>query len=156
MFEGGTRDALRLLYQAKLNSKPLPLDSIIEHSDGSTCTTRDVLVDKHPSPGPLSCDHIQLKSTPKQDHEPHFAVFDQLDGSIVKQSVKQVLGAAGPSGTDALFWKTVCTFFYCSADDLCLALAALARKLCTTYIDHASLSPFVACRLIALDKQPGM
>ena len=46
------------------------------------------------------------------------------------------------------------TFFYRSSNDLCSTLAALARKLCTQYVDPSSLSSFVTCQLIALDKNP--
>ena len=32
----------------------------------------------------------------------------------------------------------------------------LSRKLCTTYVDHNGISALLACRLIALDKSPGV
>ena len=40
--------------------------------------------------------------------------------------------------------------------DLCHALASFARCLCTEYVDPVGLSPYLASRLIALDKQPGV
>ena len=40
--------------------------------------------------------------------------------------------------------------------DLCNALSAVARNLCTTFVDPGGLSAFVSCRLIALDKCPGV
>ena len=39
---------------------------------------------------------------------------------------------------------------------LCDALSAVARHLCTYFVDPAGLSSFVACRLVALDKNPGV
>ena len=39
---------------------------------------------------------------------------------------------------------------------LCQALANFARKLATKAVDPATLKPFTACRLIALDKRPGV
>ena len=32
----------------------------------------------------------------------------------------------------------------------------LARRICTSYVDPKSISPLLACRLIALDKKPGV
>ena len=68
----------------------------------------------------------------------------------------RVQGAAGPSGTDSLFWKRVCFSFSRASDDLCSSLAAVARKLCTKCVDPAGVSSFVACWLIALNKNPGV
>ena len=65
-------------------------------------------------------------------------------------------GAAGPSGLDAASWKRLCTSFKGASTDLCESIAATARRLCTCYIDPSGLSAFVACRLIALDKCPGV
>ena len=65
-------------------------------------------------------------------------------------------GAAGPSGLDAASWKRLCTSFKGASTDLCESLAATARRLCSSYVDPHGLSAFVACRLIALDKCPGV
>ena len=40
--------------------------------------------------------------------------------------------------------------------DLCCAIAAVTRRLCVEFVDPSCLSAFVACRLIALDKCPGV
>ena len=39
---------------------------------------------------------------------------------------------------------------------LCHALALVARRLCCSYVDPNDLVAFVSCRLIALDKDPGV
>ena len=65
-------------------------------------------------------------------------------------------GAAGPSGLDAAAWKRLCSSFKTASADLCTAIASIARKLCTQYVDPKGISAFVACRLIALDKHPGV
>ena len=65
-------------------------------------------------------------------------------------------GAAGPSGLDSSAWKRLCSSFSSLSMDLCNVLAALARKLGSSYVDPVSLSPLVASRLIALDKNPGV
>ena len=42
------------------------------------------------------------------------------------------------------------------SNDLCSALAACARRICTTYVDPSGLMAYTACRLIPLDKCPGV
>jgi len=66
-------------------------------------------------------------------------------------------GAAGPSGVDAYCWRRMCTSFKEASAGLCKTLASVARHLCTTrLVDPTVLMPFVACRLIPLDKNPGV
>ena len=65
-------------------------------------------------------------------------------------------GTAGPSGLDAASWKRPCSSYKSSSSDLCSAIASIAKKLCTNYVDPQSISAFTACRLIALDKKPGV
>ena len=65
-------------------------------------------------------------------------------------------GAAGPSGLDAASWKTLCSCYNSSSSDLCSAIASMATKLCSQYVDPKNISAFIACRLIALNKQPGV
>ena len=60
------------------------------------------------------------------------------------------------SGLDAHCWRRLCTSFKSASHDLCQVLALLTKCLCTTYIDPQRLSPLLACRLIALDKCPGV
>ena len=43
-----------------------------------------------------------------------------------------------------------------SSDDLCHSLSLVARRLCTTYVNPICLPPLLACRLVALDKCPGV
>ena len=57
---------------------------------------------------------------------------------------------------DAAAWKRLCTSFKTASTELYDALAATARKLCSHYVDPSGISAFVACRLIALDKCPGV
>lgn len=156
MFEGRTREAFRLLDENSSSGRLLSLDSPILLPDGSSCSTREVLLMKHPLPGPISPEKVLLGSTPDIDHDPHSVLFDQLDSALIRRVALRVQGAAGPSGADSQFWRRVCSSFSRFSDDLCGSLAVLARKLATTYVDPDVISPFVACRLIALDKNPGV
>ena len=87
---------------------------------------------------------------------PHPIVFDQLDAICIRRAVLKTSDAAGPSGLDAAAWRRICTSFQRASSDLCDVLSAVARKLCTTFVDPAGLSAFVSCHLIVLDKCPGM
>ena len=65
-------------------------------------------------------------------------------------------GGSGPSGLDGDGWKRILTSNSFGSDsiDLCTAIAALGRKLCTENHSATSLEPLMACRLIPLDKNP--
>ena len=65
-------------------------------------------------------------------------------------------GAAGPSGVDARGWRRLCASFHSASNDLCQSLALLARRVCTEFVCPEGLMAFTACRLIALDKSPGV
>lgn len=65
-------------------------------------------------------------------------------------------GAAGSSCMNTAGWKRLCTSFHSYSTDLCDAIALLAKRLCTTYVDPNGLEAFVACRFIALDNRPSV
>ncbi len=65
-------------------------------------------------------------------------------------------GAAGPSGLDVSQWKKICTSFSKDSENVCNAIAMVARKLCCCYVDPVGVSALVASRLIALNKDPGV
>ena len=50
----------------------------------------------------------------------------------------------------------MCTSFKTASADLCESIASTARRLCSEYIDPGLISALAACRLIALDKCPGI
>ena len=110
--------------------------------ESTTKTVRDILLEKHP---------------PESESiaEPHPVQFDGINGPFIRSVVRRMDGAAGPSGMDAARWKRPCTSFGTHSADLCDAIY-LARRICTTFVDPKSLEAFVACRLIALDKCPGV
>ena len=146
MMEGRVRAALRLIAEDS-NGGPLQLDSQIG-SDGLNTTpetVREILLKKHPP-----------KQSPKQSSiitpdapiiEPHPVLFDKIDGLLIRSTVLRMDGAAGPSGLDAAAWKRMCTSFKSASTDLCEALASIARRICSCFVDPI---------IIALDKCPGV
>lgn len=91
-------------------------------------------------------------------------IFDEITGETVRKAVISVDGAAGPSGLDADAWTRLltCRSFGAASRDLCNTIALMARKMCSkgiTSTDHISdhnIEAFVACRLIPIDKNPGI
>ena len=53
-------------------------------------------------------------------------------------------------------WRRLCTAFGEKSNDLCSAIAKFAVRICTQYIDPAGLMSYTACRLIPLNKCPGV
>ena len=88
--------------------------------------------------------------------EPHFIVFEKSDGYMIRETALKTDGAAGPSCLDAAAWKRLCSSFSSFSADLCDAMASVARRICSSFVDPSGLAAFTACRLIALDKCPGV
>ena len=157
IFSGKIAAAMRLLseYDGERNSKGvLDLDAPV--SLGSTTTVRDVLIEKHPpaaSAAPEALIDIDSSSTPADIHPVY---FDRLTGASIRQAALRTKGAAGPSGMNADNWRRICTSFKGHSNDLCDSLADLGRRLCTEVVDPGTISAFSACRLIPLDKNPGV
>ena len=75
---------------------------------------------------------------------------------MIHAAALRTSGAASPSGVDAHSWRRFCTSFHSALTELCVAISLFAKRICATYVSPEILSPFVACRLIALDKNPGV
>ena len=88
----------------------------------------------------------------------HPVVFDRIDAHLIliHTTALRTSGAAGPSGLDAHAWRRLCTAFKGASNSLCQSLAAVARRPCHSLVDPQGLAPLLACRLIALDKCPGV
>ena len=147
MMEGRVRAALKLLSEGT-GSGLLSLDEIV--TEGSGKSVRNVLNDKHPDP------ELAHPETLLEDVDFHPAIFDNITAESVRISALHTHGSAGPSGLDALCWRRQCTGFGQKFNDLCSDLAAVARRISTTYVDPSSLMAYTSCRLIPLDKCPGV
>ena len=134
----------------------LHADNSTPSSDGESLSLLDVLESKHPSGQPASASPILETSGEPVDIHVHPVVFDCIDADLIRSAALRISGAAGPSGIDAKGWRRFCTSFKSASSNICHSLALMARRICTTYVDPVGLSPFLACRLIALDKNPGI
>ena len=78
---------------------------------------------------------------------------------MVRKVAISVQGSVGPSGMDSDAWRRILTnrTFGTHSSDLCQAIAEMTKKLCTKEIeDRTNLEAYMACRLIPIDKAPGV
>ena len=117
--------------------------------------TMQCLLEKHPKAQPPNDAMILHGPIPKVDK----IIYDSVNADIIKSCAVKTKGSAGPSGLDADMWrKIISSYIYGTvSDDLCHAIALMTRELCSTDInDPESIIYLLACRLIPLDKQPGV
>ena len=98
---------------------------------------------------------ILLTDTPETIHP---IKFESIDVEKIQKAAVKTQGGSGPSGMDADGWKRILTSkqFGKSSIDLCKAFAEVIKKICSIENQSASLEAFLACRLIPLDKNPGL
>ena len=140
--------AIRLL--SRNNSNLLDLNTLVNGEEGRTVL--DELIAKHPNKAAIEREALLSNATAKDFHS---VIFESITGESIHRSALKTTGSAGPSGIDALEWRRLCTSFKHSAD-LCSSMALVAKKLCVEYVDPDGISSFIASRLIALDKWPGV
>ena len=157
MMEGKVHNALNYLSR-NTSGGVLKLDDLIPEttSSGDTvlCSTYDILQDNHPQ-GKISTQECLLNPT-TESPAVHPILYDNLNGDAILQTALHTQGAAGPAGLDAHARRRMCTSFKSALQDLCQALAAVGRRVCTTHVLRESLEVFVASHLIPLDKCPGV
>jgi len=107
-----------------------------------------------PSAAPLYPECMDTNSDSSLVYHP--IIFEALDGSVMRAAALHTSGSAGPSGLDAYGWRRLCSSFKSASDELCCSLAILAHRLCTSFVNPEVILPLVSCRLIALDKNPGV
>ena len=152
MFQGKTKAALSMLSDNG-TSGILSLNKNITIDDKIT-TVRQILKDKHPPAQGADRDSATLRHDIETSVHP--VVFERIDSLLIQRSALNCKGAAGPSGLDVYAWTRLCTSFGKTSDNLCHSLAHLAKRLCVDLVDPKLLMPFLACRLIALNKNPGV
>ena len=109
---------------------------------------------KHPE-GKEASQEILLTDTPETIHP---IKFESVDVEKIQKAAVKTQGRSGPSGMDADGWKRMLTLkqFGKSSIDLCKAFTEVIKKIYIIANQSASLEAFLACRLIPLDKNPGL
>ena len=88
----------------------------------------------------------------------HPITYEDITAEKVRKAAINTKGGSGPSGLDVDDWRRVLASncFGDSLSDLCRAIASFTKKLCSEKHDASSLEAFLACRLIPLEKNPGL
>ena len=153
MSHGRTNAALKLLSSS--NRGCLLPNDVIETSEGPK-TVHDILVSKHPPGKPARAEAL-LNDSSTSHHVTHCSIiFEEITGEKIRQIALKTQGSAGPSGLDAHAWRRMASSFNTTSVELCNALAAVSRRLCSEDVHSDAISAFVASRLIPLDKSPGV
>ena len=163
------RTFANLVFAGKLSAAVRPLDAfefdesssgvldlIAPSSPGSSSTVKDVLAAKHPPVADLTDAALALLDPSCEPADAHPVLFDTLTGSTLRRAALRTSGAAGPSGLNADGWRRLCSSFKSHSDNLCEVLTSFAHRICTELVNPKLLIAFVACRLIPLDKNPGV
>ena len=142
MLQGKVSAALRWITEAK--------STLLK----ATPEVIDMLTSKHPKASPIN--HNSTLQGPI--YQVDDVIFEHLDASSIYNAAKNTNGAAGPSGMDSDGWQRIlCSkSFKSRSTDLCEAVAQMAKKLATTLVDPGPLTTYTTCRLIPLDKHPGV
>ena len=127
------------------------MEDVVQVSDEPR-SVHDILREKHPQAQPAAQEAL-LEGEARSINP---VIFDSLTAALIRQTALHAKGSAGPSGLDSHAWRRICSRYRKASDDICTQLAALGRLLSTHSVDPVSLSPLVACRLVALDKNPGV
>ena len=147
VLEGKINSALRLLNEQSKGGV-LKLDK----------KTLDELNKKHPQPADVD------QSVLLNNHCPIInpIIFDCIDAEAIRKSAIKTKGAAGPSGLDAEGWRRILVSknFASHSIDLCKSISNMTKRLCiekiTSNQNSNSIEAYTACRLIPLDKSPGV
>ena len=145
----------RLMMAGKVGAALRVLDTSPSAPLNITPEVVSSLKDKHPPAQPVSRQHlVSLEPPPKFEH----AIFTSIDSTAIRRAASTTRGGAGPSGmSDALWRRMICSkAFGKESDALAHSIALMTRRLCTSLVDPASVYPLLSCRLIALNKNPGV
>ena len=151
---GRVHQALRMLSEKGNDPATgvLSLDEVITLKSGRTACVKELLEEKHPR-GEAAHTSILIEGDYPSVNEIR---FERLTPALMQRIAQQCQGSAGPSGLDSDAWRRMCSSFKGASSNMCQALATFARLLATQNLESDSLVPFLSCRLIALDKRPGV
>ena len=142
MRKGNANVAINLLTETMRN-RILPLNN----------KTLNLLRLKHPDPKDARVS-VMLLDVAERIHPVKFEV---IDAEMIRKTVMKTRGGSSPSGLNGDGWKRILLSknFGESSSDLCQTLAKVTKKLCAEELP-TSLEGFLACRLIPLNKNPGL
>ena len=153
-----------LMKQGKINAAVKLLTSSMEGGVLPLSEeTMTLLRSKHPDPADLNEDAVCEFQAP----EVHPVIFETINADSIRTAALKTRGGAGPSGMDADGWRHILVSrnFGQASEELRNELSIAIKQMCTEKVDTtedvngektSSLESFLACRLIPLDKCPGL
>ena len=153
--EDTARVLAKLMIQGKTNVGLKFLSN--ESENGVLEMNDDILRDlkkKHPEPSPIS--ENSLLNGPIENIAASY--FDSIDEHMIQSAARLTKGAGGPSQMDAQQYRhmLLSTKYKKEGKDLREEIANLAKKLASSFIDPKSIEALTSCRLIPLNKNPGI
>ena len=112
--------------------------------------TRTLMRLKHPDAAPLHADALLCGEMPPDVHP-----SVSINGDLIKKCCLRTKGGAGISQQEDVLWHKMTTGFKDASTNLCAAIALVARRLATEYVDPRGIACLLANRGIAIDKCPG-
>ena len=150
-----TRIFARLVMQGKITAAIKLLDQ--ERSTALVTPSRKVLEElekKHPSAAEIreEC----LLNGPTDQIPPN--IFDLINEQMIYDAALKTKGSAGPLGMDAeLYRRILCSKNFASEGKLLREeIAVMTRNLLKSCYHPSLLEAYTSCRLIPLDKNPGI
>ena len=80
----------------------------------------------------------------------------EVTGNVIQRAASVIQGSAGPGGCDASHWQDALLRYGAHSSHLRDQVASVARRLANSIVPWSDIRGFVASRLIALDKNPGV
>ena len=153
--EDSARSFSRLMWKGKVNAALKMLTK--DHENGVLKVDNDVyeeLQEKHPPPAGIKEGSLLYGPI---DYVPP-TMFDVIDESMIATAARLTKGSGGPSQLDSEQFHTILLSkkFKKEGKELREQIATLARKIATQIVDPIPLQALTACRLIALNKNPGV
>ena len=152
------KDVTKRFTEAILNGKLSQATNMINRDSGGLLDVNEDVVRalqaKHPK-AEIAPEDILIKGIPNKVED---VIFEAIDIAVVQKAAKGTNGSGGPTQVDSDAWQhIICSKAYkLQQDFLCDSIARLARRLCTEEVPFQYIESLTACRLIALDKNPGI
>ena len=143
MAKGNINSALKLLTN-NMENRILPLNK----------DTLSKLIQKHPK-GKTASQDILLNGALRNIHP---IKLQSVDEEMIRKAAIRTKVGSGPSGMNANGWHRILASnnFGTSSVDHLKAFANVVQKLCTDLVETHTIGAFLSCRLIPLDKNPGL
>ena len=122
---------------------------------GTVLFVQDVLKQKHPEAKPINPTAVVATDHIRQELHP--VIFDETTGPLIRSSALRTEGSAGPSGMKLRGGDPYVPLSVRIYQNFVMPSPACVNGyLPPAYVNQNALSAFTACRLIALNKCPGI